>query len=245
MMRNDRVGTLAALKEAKTQLALEQHELEELDKFLREIFGIRPIPSNADWDSTLRATCGEEIANRYFGFSTEPTSFYNFIAQDPLFGLVHSKKRVFILDAAYLLTACLRMLGITGRILDIGCHGGYHALWLARSTQREITGIDASGQAIQYARNKGKELKLVPKLCTFTRSEFPSSPGGRLYELIYSCDGPIEFSEDHFQAISRMLTENGVFIWIGCRQETGESDGITGVVANWHYNTGACYRNHD
>src|SRR5271169_3438705 len=58
--------------------------------------------------------------------------------------------------------ALVRSDAVVGRVLDIGCGTGEHALMVAE-LGLDVTGIDSSPRAIALAKQKAKERNLAPR----------------------------------------------------------------------------------
>ncbi|MGH3367324.1 MAG: class I SAM-dependent methyltransferase, partial [Nocardioidaceae bacterium] len=59
---------------------------------------------------------------------------------------------------------------LVGRVLDVGCGTGEHAL-MAAAAGLEATGVDAASTAIKIAREKSSERDLAARLLTWNALE--------------------------------------------------------------------------
>ncbi len=225
LQTHDRIRTA---QENPWAVRLNPEEIDDLDCFLRTHFGIRPLTPDDDWHARVEDLCSPSQFDRFrrlqnqrseearFGGVRAATdaAFFEYTAQDPLFGLVHSLKRTFILDAAAVLTALFRHLEVEGPVLDVGCHGGYHALWLAQRLGLEVVGLDASECAVAYAEAKRRELDLSSQSARFVRGRFPQALGRGRYDAIYSIDGPVTLRYKHLRPLSAALRPGGLLVVI-------------------------------
>ena len=69
---------------------------------------------------------------------------------------VHQRPR--ILDGISLAVGLLRLYGLNGPVLDIGCHLGATADVIARLVSNKVVGIDPVGAAIETARRQSADL---------------------------------------------------------------------------------------
>ncbi len=222
------VAEIAALGANKTAIALPWPEMQRLETFLGRRFGIEVPPDGYDLMAAIRGACGDGVADEYEGLrearrrefdTTERLrvnqAFYELISADPLLGLVNSTRWPYILDSAAYLTALLRALGTDGSFIDIGCHAGYHALWLTSRFGMAGRGVDTSPSAVRYARNRMAELGILPPQLVFdSRPVRERTPTGG-YSLVYSADGPITLGERSFSEVAGILADDGVFVWMG------------------------------
>jgi SAM-dependent methyltransferase len=73
---------------------------------------------------------------------------------------------------------------VTGRVLDIGCGTGEHAL-MAAALGLPATGIDSSPRAIQLAERKAKERNLAPRFVVGDALELESRD--ERYDTVLDC----------------------------------------------------------
>ncbi len=246
------------VREEKLRLALPWTTMRELAEFLRTHFGIRKPPDGFDVFDSIRATCGDLVADEYEALNDERAygspkkqkraerRFYDLISQDPLLGMVHSQKWPFIFDAGAYLTELARATRCPGPFLDLGCHAGYHALWLHRALGIPGLGIDRSEEAVRYARAKAQALGVTPAEVSFDARRANDAAPERRYSLIYSVDGPDLLSRaTELCDLSDLLADDGLIVVIGggaafendqfrsSIERAGLSLSMTDVVGGW------------
>ena len=137
---NHRTAACQLLAADKRRLGLPLEDVRRIDAYLANTWGITmPLPSE-QWEKRFAELADVELAADYWELHDELAScyvsespvpikleaaFYNVLADGRISGLVHSQKRTEILDAGCLLLHLIRELGITGPILDVGCHTGH------------------------------------------------------------------------------------------------------------------------
>ena len=213
--------------EEKVDLSLSWEQMDELRGFLADEFGICQMKGGTDVFSSIRATCGDRIADEYEQlnairaggtgreYEAAEKRFWDLISEDPLLGMVHSQKWPFIFDAAALVTALGRGMPADAFVLDVGCHGGYHALWLAKVLGCQVKGIDACRPAVRYARGKGKAHGLTPRPLSYDAMDFPREKPRETASLLLCIDGPLGIDSQAFTAAASVLCDDGRFVWIG------------------------------
>ena len=103
----------------------------------------------------------------------------------------------------------------SGRLLDLGCSGGLHALEFARHGFR-VTGVDAEPSAIERARQRSLQEGVAVDLRVLELGRDPLAPLGR-FDLIYGIGNVLahlhktEFAEV-LKEIRGMLSPAGVFL---------------------------------
>ena len=224
-----RLDTLERLAREKRLIAISS--VDQLDLWLRQEFGIVPVSSLDDWQCCVAASgISDTLYDKFYALydkriheleqtnemsSSLDAEFYELIAQDPLAGLVHSQKRSVILDAAAFLQSLLKHLEVQGRVLDVGCHVGYHAIWLSSQSKVTVVGVDVSSAATAYAR---KKASLLGANASFVTGDVVSVDFEQSFDLIYAVDSlpvsPKEFSDvvDH---LSRTLVPGGCMVVFG------------------------------
>jgi 2-polyprenyl-3-methyl-5-hydroxy-6-metoxy-1,4-benzoquinol methylase len=85
---------------------------------------------------------------------------------------------------------------VGGRVLDIGCGTGEHAL-MAAALGLDATGIDSSPRAIQLAKKKAEERNLNPRFLVGNALELESRP--EQYDTVLDC-GLFHVFDDHDRA---------------------------------------------
>ena len=212
----------------KAKIALPWADMERLETFLDKSFGIKKLPDNYDVLAAIRDACGDDVAEQYQILnerqlqgrdpcvrSQTKRAFYDLISADPLLGLVHSTRWPYILDGAAYLTALIRALGIEGPFIDIGCHAGYHALWLVTECGINGRGVDISQDAVRYARERTADFGISPARLVFDSQTIRTRAPVGGYALVYSINGPITLAQRSFEEVSNILGDGGVFIWVG------------------------------
>jgi SAM-dependent methyltransferase len=198
---DQRLDALREIHSSTHRLAASSTLVDQVDAFLSQKFGISE-PSDSDvFQARLRSLPRPKV-RRFLKLLEERSlaarsgnvgsaldvEFFDAIAEDPLSGWVHSSKRAYILDVTVALDCLTAALNIQGPALDLGCHAGYHSLWLATHRRMCVTGLDRSSRAVAYARKKA--VQLAAPAATFIRAEWPDSASMEPFELVYSIDGP-------------------------------------------------------
>ena len=109
----------------------------------------------------------------------------------------------FYAPIAETLIAEARALGISGRILDVGCGEGWYSAQLADALKAELTGLDISKEAVRCAaaKYKGKQW-----LCA-TAAHIPVEDGSvDLMTSLFALTLPEEFS--------RVLKQGGYYFQV-------------------------------
>jgi SAM-dependent methyltransferase len=230
MHSNDRALTLRRLHDAPLRLTSSLETVRNVDAFLASTFGIADPTSFAELERALEnAATTDRQAARILRVLEErnvahakrrntaqvDARFFDLMAVMPYAGWIHQLKRPYILDAMVGLTALVTELDIRGPTLDIGCHIGYHALWLSKHANIPVTGVDRSKRAMTLAGSIA-ESHAAP--VQFTACEFPSVSASEPFEFIYSVDGPFFFNRFDAKTAAffrNQLIEGGVFAVIG------------------------------
>ncbi|MFC1662545.1 class I SAM-dependent methyltransferase [Patescibacteria group bacterium] len=96
-----------------------------------------------------------------------------------------------------------------GRILDLGCHGGYISQYIHDITGSEVWGIDISRQAIQYGRKNFPQLHLrvgdIQKKTQFASKQFEVITAFDVLEHVPKINNVI-------QEVRRLLKPEGYFV---------------------------------
>jgi hypothetical protein len=230
MSGSDRRVALAELHASKVKLRVDANVVDGIDRFLGEHYGISDPLAFPEVERRLIAAASTDpharrllraLHERNAVHSEERDTanadarFYDLMAVMPYSGWIHSTKRAYILDAAAAVTALCQRLRISGPILDVGCHVGYHTTWLRSHCCLDATGIDLGRRQIALAS------KLSVSICgtaSFVVGEFVDLIPLRAFEMIISIDGPMWFTryEPQIDAFfSRCLEMNGVFLVVG------------------------------
>lgn len=256
----DRLALLGATCASRHRIVMNRDVVTAADLFLAAHFGIDNPSSSGELLSRLeRAAASSREAKkvlkaveaRNLEYAGDPQRshhdvdrlFYDAIAVAPFLGMVHSLKRVFILDAAVCLSWVCKALEIRGPVLDLGCHAGYHALWLASTTGLPVTGLDLSRRAVSGAAEVARKLNAP---ATFVARNWREWTPDQTFEMIYSIDGPDWFDsyDPHVAELIRTrLSEGGVFLLVedqvdlpeivGIAGQYGLSCGMSDVVGGW------------
>ena len=183
MVGETRFRWLQAVGQDRLELGLPLGLVRELDRYLRSESGHSAIPHAlglVGGPGRRRMSLGLASKYRYLHDrqasylergKTIPadleTRFYDLIAERSLAGYVHSQKRPYILDTAALMHALINQLEVEGRVLDFGCHIGYHAHWLAtQHPELSVQGVDLSREAIKVGvdeEQQGPEPRFLPR----------------------------------------------------------------------------------
>jgi len=225
-----RLENLETLQRAPYRLHTSRETVKALDTFLSDSYGITEPTTDAATRARLEAAAVQSrdarrllqaMEQRYQahhrGRRTEQDDarVYELMAVQPFLGWIHSLKRAYILDAAAALTALVQKLQISGPVLDVGCHAGYHANWLAKQTGVPVTGVDPAAQPIGFANAVSSAQRLPATFQKVSLSGFRSSES---YEMVYSIDGPSWFRR-HDPVIAdffnRQLQVGGLFVTVG------------------------------
>ena len=140
----------------KRRLGLGLEDVRRIDAFFQRECGIVPPLPPSTWKQKLRRLAGPQFAatyrsvhDEYAGFLEAgaeiplplQTEFYDVLADKRIAGHIHSQKRTEILDAGCFLLFLIRLLEITGPILDVGCHTGHHAIMLVTPSPNPEPGL--------------------------------------------------------------------------------------------------------
>lgn len=220
MNAKEREEACQSLAADKRRLGLPLADVRRIDALLADKWGITiPLPVE-QWVDRLDELAGEELVAEYWELHEQQamrfasdgpmsveveTAFYDILADDRISGHVHSQKRTEILDAGCLLVYLVRELCISGPILDIGCHIGYHADILAQETSATVHGIDLSAKAIEAAAAK---MRSSPRL-SFAVGSLEQHARAESYEFIYAVRS-VELDKASARQIYGALKPGGV-----------------------------------
>lgn len=160
---------------------LERRDLVQLDTELREAWGIEVGSLECpDWWERLERECPSGLVNRFVQVHRAyvaaevdggpenriaESAFFDLVADERLLGRVHSHRRPVIVDTAAFVDELVMDRGITGPVLDAGCHAGYLSAWWARHAELEMVGSDLSLAALELGRRRcaalGRNVELV------------------------------------------------------------------------------------
>lgn len=179
---------------------MDRCELERLDGELRSQWGIdlRSIEEPRWWDDLARECHGERFAlfrelqlrysERACGAQADESlerAFYDLVAEEPFSGFVHSHRRGVILDAAVLVDDLIEREGITGRVLDVGCHVGYLAAWLARRDAAVVVACDICRPALAAGR---LHCRALGRRVEFVEADLLPAGGDGRFDVIVAID---------------------------------------------------------
>lgn len=242
-----RIARLEMLQRAPYRLSTSRTTVAALDAFLADVYGIAEPTTDAAVRSRVEAAADDSrearrllraMEQRYLahqrGGRTEQDDarVYELMAVQPFLGWIHSLKRAYILDAAAALTALIETLDIRGPVLDVGCHAGYHANWLAKHAGVPITGIDAVARPVTFASAVSSEQGIPSRFQRVTLSEFRSPD---LFEMVYSVDGPSWFRRRDpavVEFFNRQLQVGGLFVMVG--EGSPPFTAVTSLAGEYH-----------
>jgi SAM-dependent methyltransferase len=224
MTEQSREDVCRKIVQDKLLLALPFAQVLAIDTYLKEEWIIK-LPSDPEhFEKELLKAAGGKFRKDYntlyykqadYLISGDPIppaleqKFYDLIAGEKIAGLIHSKKRTFILDAAALIISLIKNLNVCGPILDIGCSIGYHCGVVAKFAGLEITGIDSSKKTISEAKRRNKNTaKTTFKATTIENEEFAEK-----FDLVCAIDS-IEIDKTNLTLISKTLKPNGIALLI-------------------------------
>ena len=213
------------INQDKLLLALTFKEVSAIDTYFKQVWGIQSPITPQKFDKALLKAAGKVLFNKYDGLNDQRAEyllhdesipfnlekkFYDLIADEKLAGLIHSKKRTFILDAAALIISLIKNLKITGPILDIGCSIGYHCGLISKFTGLEVLGIDISKKSIAEAKRRTSKVTsgLKFKATTIDKNDF-----AKKIDFVCSIDS-IEIDQKNIRLISKALKPNGIALLI-------------------------------
>jgi len=221
----NRIDICKKMNANKRGIGLPLSVVRDVDSYLNLEWGIRPPLDPDVWDEGLLQIAGPDLFNRFqylndkqakFKYQGKniPTDleqkFYNLISDSRISGFIHSAKRVHILDSAVFILNLIDKLSVSGRILDIGCNIGYHAILLGKKTGLEVLGIDINGCSIDVANKKSPNINQIK----FETKSIESCRFDGVFDLVYSIDS-IEITKNTISCISNSLKPNGVAVLIG------------------------------
>ena len=224
MITQSREEVCRKIVKDKQLLALTFAQVMAIDTYLKEEWGIKLPSDPKKFEKELIKAAGGKLRKDYntlnnkqaeYLISGEPVppaleqKFYDLIADEKIAGLIHSKKRTFILDAAALIISLIKNLHVSGPILDIGCSIGYHCGVVGKFAGLEIVGIDSSKITISEANRRNKTTAGTTfKATTIENEEFEEK-----FDLVYAIDS-IEINKANLHLISRTLKPNGIALLI-------------------------------
>ena len=171
MTEQSREDVCRKIVQDKLLLALPFAQVIAIDTYLKDEWSIKLPPDPEKFEKELLKAAGGKLRKDYNTLNDKQANylesgeaippaleqkFYDLIADEKIAGLIHSKKRTFILDAAALIISLIKNLTVSGPILDIGCSIGYHCGVVGKFARLDITGIDSSKKTISEAKRRNK-----------------------------------------------------------------------------------------
>lgn len=157
-----REALLRALGENKDRTSIPRADLEKLDAALVQRWGVDFFETGLDLvhyvtsvvsaDAGTRYRTATEGAARSLRRGGNETAVYAAMCEPELLAPVTASRRALLLDSVAMTLALVRELGITGPLVDVGCHAGIGTDILAEVTSNPVHGIDPLPLAIQTAR---------------------------------------------------------------------------------------------
>ena len=224
MTEQSREDVCRKIVQDKLLLALPFAQVIAIDTYLKDEWGIKLPPDPEKFEKELLKAAGGKLRKDYNTLNDKQANylesgeaippaleqkFYDLIADEKIAGLIHSKKRTFILDAAALIISLIKNLNVSGPILDIGCSIGYHCGVVGKFAGLEIIGMDSSKKTITEAKRRNKNTAGTTfKATTIENEEFAEK-----FDLVYAIDS-IEINKANLHLISRTLKPNGIALLI-------------------------------
>jgi len=142
----------------------------------------------------------------------ERAAFYDYIARQPVAGVVHSMKADAIRASG---SFAAHHLGGRREVLDIGCSLGYLTTWFAQLQGVErVVGLDASARTIREAQKFSQQSDISS--CEFIHGKFENWSNEQCFDAIVSCQ-MLYNSEDlnrTLGAVRERLKPEGILISI-------------------------------
>ncbi len=145
---------------------LTRDEVAQVQQILADPWGIKSPQTPAEWTARIKSL-PQDIKRQYQDLLNAQLRYaekgkgipadlerrwYELLGNQPLSGIVHSRKYPFILDSAAAVIDSYRHCGFSGPILDIGCHVGYHLDIYERLLDTDVIGIEISATAVATAK---------------------------------------------------------------------------------------------
>ena len=212
----------AQIVKERRRIGLQLKDVQRVDSYLANEWGI-VIPEPPDeWTEQFDLLAGELLAQQYWEVHDElaeyhedekeppvelETLLYDLIADQRISGHVHSQKRTEILDAGCLLIYLMKTFGISGPILDLGCHIGYHAHLLANETMATVHGVDLSSKAIDVASSRNTTASKL----SFSADSLSTLAQNNSFRMIYAVRS-VTLSGKNLNQISELLEPGGIAV---------------------------------
>jgi 2-polyprenyl-3-methyl-5-hydroxy-6-metoxy-1,4-benzoquinol methylase len=139
---------------------------------------------------------------------------FRLLAHPGLFAHKAAGQRPLILDGTALAIGLLRLYGLKGPVLDIGCHLGTMTDVIARLVPNKVVGIDPVGAAIDTARRQSADLTNIE----FQRTMVPWETATR-FDLVLCLDVlhhvPMLRQAGLIRSIGLLVEERGIVVVSG------------------------------
>jgi SAM-dependent methyltransferase len=200
-------------------------EIRQIDLELARVWGIDFYPRDTDLEDLLEDLDDQSAVEEFHDAHDEAAielaarspntgaradaRVYDAIAHPQLIGPVTSRRRHFILDAIAVGIGISTYLGLTGTILDAGCHAGFVTNILADRLKRQAVGIDPSKKAIDFAMTHPARSSR----CEFVQARIPWETDLR-FDLAFAIDSmPQNKAGDFYlRALAELLRSSGVAV---------------------------------
>jgi SAM-dependent methyltransferase len=179
--------------------------------FFETVDGIEEFLSSID-DAQVRSLGLSSLASakRSVKGGGDESAVYEAMCEPILSGIFASTRRHFLIDSIALTVAIVRKLGITGPILDVGCHVGIFPDLLHGLIENHITGLEPVQLAIKTATQRIEKSEKIE----FIYGKIPWAVEQR-FDLITAIDSmPSSFSERavFLHGLSDLLEDGGIAI---------------------------------
>jgi SAM-dependent methyltransferase len=153
-----REAMLATLSGNKRRISVLAEEVHRIDATLRERWGIDFLRTELSLEDYLRQlpdsgarTQGLKVFERARAANSSSLGerlMYEAMADLELCGIVTSTRRAFLIDSVSLSCGLYRTLGLTGAVLDVGCHVGVVPDLMAITLGTPVVGIEPVAAAV-------------------------------------------------------------------------------------------------
>ncbi len=225
---NDWDERLSRLRKEKHEIGLPLAEVRQVEAYLKSKWDIA-FQSHEDWEDRLCELPDElgeefvEVMNSRADLIADclpvppqiEKKFYDLLSHPDINGIMHSQKTVCILGGLVWVTAVIQRLGLSGSLLDLGCHTGYQSQWYAEHMGLDVTGVDFSLRAIDAAKDICASNGSLEFLEWDISYPFPRQ---QTFDIVVCSDILGEYSEQSnslIELVSDRLNDDGVFISIG------------------------------
>jgi SAM-dependent methyltransferase len=164
---------LAEIGEDQSLIALSPEDVREIDRQLSSNWKFKDYPRRADLFNVLDRLEDQGAVERFWDAHDEAAAklahppgpadnfdeeIYDTSAHPELLGQITSQRRPFILDAVVMSIGVSWCLGVTGHLLDVGCHTGFVTNLLSERLRPSAVGIDPREPAIKFAKRFKRPL---------------------------------------------------------------------------------------